>query len=141
MTVQPTSQDSLATLLAAVLFDLHPVWSAQASTGDGIRLAIPGPDGRLPLHVEATPDSITISYSGWHSRLGEFLGMEPQECVEEATWVIEGLLNENLVVVEATGMGAWCDASDRFRHTIEELAPASWRVQSWRGTHDMLGGE
>lgn len=152
---QANEPDTFPERLARVLFERYPSWQQYKAPPDfrwqsGSDIAVEVPSRfapRCPLRVETTGGGIIISWAGWHEHCDDWAGQYTEEqFVAEALEVVEGLMNEERVVVidwqdGPGGTGGLCESGD-----LDNSLKNGWwariaqerqiAVISWKGTYD-----
>lgn len=137
--------DALSECFIHALFQAFPQWMSLArevDSGNGLRhieVDIPQEGATRHLNLSTATGNITITFDGWHTHVGPFLGMNERECAAMAITIIDSFITENTVVVVETRDGKWVGSRLEYLDAPSANDPTCMNhVYSWRGTHDRV---
>jgi hypothetical protein len=134
----------LSRRFAEALFAMYADWEQFARVvRDGntdtkhMEIEVPQSGTERVLHLSTANDEVTITFDQWHTHIGPFLGISPEETVATALQIIEDFITEQTIVQISYRDGAWLESGLPYRAALGELKPNSTtRVYSWLGTYD-----
>lgn len=137
--------DPLSQCFTQALFRAFPQWeplTREIDSGYGslhFELDIPQEGTSRYLHLSTASNEITITFDGWHTHVGPFLGLNEQECAAMAVTIIDSFITESTVVVVETRDGKWAGSRLEYLAARSAIDPTCMsQVFSWRGTHDRI---
>jgi hypothetical protein len=136
--------DELSRSFSIALFSDFPEWKQfekvvkDDETGaDCMEVNVPQEGTDRVLHLSTVRSEITIKFDHWHTHIGPFLGIDIDQSIAQALYIIDHFVAEQTIVKIAYRDGAWIGSSLGHWCAQSEPEPRSTiKVYSWKRTYD-----
>jgi hypothetical protein len=136
--------DELSLSFSMALFSAFPEWKQfekvvkDDETGaDCMEVNVPQEGTDRVLHLSTARSEITIGFDHWHTHIGPFLGIDIDQSIAQALYIIDNFVAEQTIVRIAYRDGAWIGSS--LGHVCAQGEPeplSTTKFYSWKGTYD-----